>query len=154
MIEVKGQGGQVQFDDHFVTITRKGFLARATLGKGEKRIPIAQITAVQWKPAGPVMNGFIQFTLPGGVERRSSFGSQTKSAANDENSVIFTKRQQPAFEKLRAAVEDAITQQHAPSSVSGSEDFAGQLAKLQALVESGVLSEEEFQVAKARLLGQ
>ena len=38
-----------------------------TIGKGEKRIPISSIKAVQWKPAGPLVNGFIQFTVPGGL---------------------------------------------------------------------------------------
>ncbi|WP_405606441.1 hypothetical protein [Streptomyces sp. NBC_00076] len=40
MIEAKGQGGQVSFDGEYVTITRKGPLARTGVGKGEKRIHI------------------------------------------------------------------------------------------------------------------
>lgn len=107
-MHVKGQGGQIAFDGRFVTILRKGFLARATLGKGEKRLPVKAITGVQWKPAGPLVNGFIQFTVPGGNEVRGRLGSQTANASKDENSVVFTKAQQPAFEQLRAAVEDAI----------------------------------------------
>jgi hypothetical protein len=72
----EGWGGQVWFDGLVVTIQRKGFVARATVGKGEKRIPISSIVAVQWKPAG-VVNGFIQFTIAGGNEARSRFGRQS-----------------------------------------------------------------------------
>jgi Domain of unknown function (DUF4429)/Short C-terminal domain len=155
MIEVSGQGGQVQFDGQYVTITRKGFLARATVGKGEKRLHISQITAVQWKPAGAFVNGFIQFTLPGGNERRSAFGSQTKSAAQDENSVVFTKQQQSQFEKLRAALDQAIASQHAPQGqASASSSLADELSKLAALRDQGILSDAEFEQQKARLLSQ
>jgi hypothetical protein len=108
-IEVEGHTGQVTFDGFFVTIHRKGFRARAIVGKGEKRIPLPSIAAVQWKPAGAMVNGFIQFTVPGGNERRSKFGSQTTDASKDENSVVFTKRQMPDFAKLRAAVEQAMS---------------------------------------------
>jgi hypothetical protein len=33
------------------------------------------------------------------------FGSQTFNAAKDENSVIFTKKHQPEFEKMRDEIE-------------------------------------------------
>lgn len=156
MIEAKGHGGQVQFDGQYLTITRKGFLARATVGKGEKRLHISQITAVQWKPAGAFVNGFIQFTVPGGNERRSAFGSQTSSAAQDENSIVFTKQQQSEFEKLRAALDQSIAVQHAPrmAVVPGSASVADELTKLAALRDQGVLSPAEFEQQKTRLLGQ
>ncbi|MEU6032022.1 DUF4429 domain-containing protein [Streptomyces tauricus] len=155
MIKVSGQGGQIQFDGQYVTITRKGFLARATIGKGEKRLHVSQIAAVQWKAAGPMVNGFIQFTMPGGNERRSAFGSQTSNAAKDENSVIFTKKQQPEFEKLRAALDAAVAAQHTPQASSGTApSLADELVKLNTLREQGILSDTEFEQQKARLLAQ
>ena len=51
-IEVKGNTGTVRFDGQTITIFRKGLLARAGVGKGEKHIPLAHVTAVQFKPAG------------------------------------------------------------------------------------------------------
>lgn len=154
MLEVKGTGGQVQFDGQYVTITRKGFLARANVGKGEKRLHISQISAVQWKPAGAIVNGFIQFTVPGGNERRSAFGSQTSNAAKDENSVVFTKQQMPEFEKLRAALDQAIAQQHSvqPSQAAPA-SVADELGKLAALRDQGVITAADFEAGKRRLLG-
>lgn len=156
MIEVSGQGGQIQFDGQYVTITRKGFLARATHGKGEKRLHISQIAAVQWKPAGPMVNGFIQLTVPGGIEQRSKFGSQTIDATKDENSVIFTRKQQPEFEKLRAALDAAIATQHAPQAPAAAApaSLADELGKLAQLRDQGILSPDEFEAQKARLLSQ
>lgn len=159
MIEVKGHNGQIIFDGQYVTITRRGFLARTTVGKGEKRIHISQISSVQWKPAGPFVNGFIQFSAAGGNERRSKFGSQTTSAVNDENSVLFTTRQRAAFEDLRAAVEAAIANHHTPGALAAPAgppppaSVADELAKLAALRDQGALTETEFQQQKTRLLG-
>jgi hypothetical protein len=149
-MEVKGVNGQVSFDGHFVTIARKGFLARATLGKGDKRIPIGQLTAVQFKPAGALVNGFVQFSLGGGNERRSSFGSQSMEASRDENSVMFNRKQQPAFAELRSAVEAAMAAVHAPATATP--DRFDQLRKLGELRNAGLVTPEEFEAQKARLL--
>jgi Domain of unknown function (DUF4429)/Protein of unknown function (DUF2510) len=154
-LEVRGHNGTVVLDRDFVTITRTGFLARATLGKGEKRIPVASITAVQWKPAGPMVNGFIQFTLGGGNESRSKFGSQTANAVKDENSVIFLKKQMPEFEVLRAAIEHAIAERHRPNVMTPVvPDHLAQLTQLAALRDAGVVSEGEFAATKAQILSR
>lgn len=155
MLEVKGHTGQITFDGQWVTIHRKGFLARASVGKGEKRLHISQISATQLKPAGPVMNGFIQFTVPGGNERRSKFGSQTRSASQDENSVVFTYQQRKAFEALRAAIDEAIAAHHtgARQPAAAPVSVADELAKLHGLVQAGVLTQADFEAAKRRLLG-
>jgi hypothetical protein len=153
-LHVAGVTGQVIFDGSFVTIARRGFRARAIVGKGEKRIPIRSITAVQWKPAGAMVRGFIQFTVPGGNERRSGFGHQTADAAGDENSVIFTKSQMPAFERLRTTVEQAINAVHTPQSVTQAQPAPMvDLAKLAELHAAGVLTDAEFTAAKAKALG-
>lgn len=153
MIEVKGHNGQITFDGQYVTITRRGFLARTSVGKGEKRIHISQISSVQWKPAGPFVNGFIQFATAGGNERRSKFGSQTSSAIHDENSVIFTTKHRAAFEELRKHIEAAIAAHHtpaAPAAAAGS--VADEITKLAALRDQGAITEAEFQQQKQRLL--
>ena len=67
----KGVNGTVSFDGTWVTIGRSGFLARSTVGKGEKRISVSQITSVRWKPPTKLVRGYISFALPGGNETRS-----------------------------------------------------------------------------------
>lgn len=146
-LHVKGHTGEVEFDGTSVTITRPGMLARLSVGKGRKRIPISSITAVQFKPAGPFVNGFIAFTVGGGNESRSSFGRQTYDAVSDENSVVFWTKQQPGFERLRDAVEAAVT---APAGAGV--DAVAQLGELARLRDAGVVTTAEFEVAKARLL--
>jgi Domain of unknown function (DUF4429)/Short C-terminal domain len=151
VIEAKGANGHVTFDGRTVTITRKGFLARATVGKGTKAIPVHQITGVQWKKPGIAVRGFIQFTVPGGIERRSTFGSQTPNAVNDENSVLFDRAQIPQFEALRDAIQESISAgpQHVVPQL---QSVADELAKLAQLRDSGVLTQAEFDAQKSRLL--
>lgn len=151
-MQVKGLNGTVGLDGKIVTITRSGFVARATIGKGDKRIPVGQITAVQFKPADFFGNGYIAFTLGGGNEQHARFGRQSFDAAKDENAVIFMKNRQADFEGLRDAIEAAMT--GVPAAAGAAQpDAVDQLGRLAELRDTGVLSAEEFAAAKARILG-
>jgi len=108
-MEAKGHNGTLGFNGSTVVIKRSGLLAKMSNGSGEKRIPVKHITAVQWKEPGAMVNGFISFTIPGGTEKQGGFGSQTKNAARDENSIIITKKQSAEFQEIRDAIEAAIS---------------------------------------------
>jgi hypothetical protein len=149
-ITAKAFASTVEFDSATVTIRHGGW---SQFGKTVKRIPVRQITAVQWKDAGFV-GGFIQFTLGGGIERQSRFGQRVSDARKDENSVTFSVREQPVFERLRQAVEAAMVAPPAAGSADGAPvDVVGQLERLAALREADAISLTEFEAAKARLLG-
>lgn len=75
-LTARGRTGRIEFDGQFVKIIRTKFVSRITVGKGQKTIPISSITAVQFKPAGWIMTGYIQFTL-GGRERSPSHVRQS-----------------------------------------------------------------------------
>jgi hypothetical protein len=115
-MSAKGATGTVTFDGRFITITRSRLLGRLAVGKGEKRIPVKSVTAVEWKPPGVAMRGFIQFTLAGGIERRSTgrprrvgdIGGRAREAARDENSVVFGRGQLEDFQRIRSAIEGAM----------------------------------------------
>jgi hypothetical protein len=150
---VKGYGGSVEFDGQFVTIRHTG-LGRLAAGGDDRRIHVRNITAVQIKRAGMMTNGFIQFTVPGGFG-----GGRTGTAVHDENSMIFTRKQQQQFDQLRTTVEEAVVAVRVARPVVQREQhafgggIAGQLAQLSNLHASGALSDEEFTSARARLLG-
>lgn len=156
VMEVKGHTGTIRFDGRMITILRTGFLARASVGKGEKQIPLAHVTAIQFKPAGPLVNGFIQFTVSGGNERRSRFGQQTTDAARDENSVVFHYKQREQFVALREAVQLAMAAtQSTPQPRAqdhDADDIPQKIKKLAELHAAGVLTDDEFAAKKADLL--
>lgn len=151
----RGRTGRIEFDGQFVKIIRTKFVSRITVGKGQKTIPISSITAVQFKPAGWIMTGYIQFTLGGGNEVRATFGSQTLDAGLDENSVTFDPSKTEEFLKLRDAVESAIAERAISRAKNTQDAEPSKLEKLKQLGElrdAGVLTENEFEVEKKRLL--
>lgn len=148
-----GMNGELAFDGQFVIISRSGGYARMTVGGGEKRIPIGQVTAVQWKDARAFVRGFIEFTIAGGNENRSRAGRQAKDQMKNENGVVFTVDQAPPFRVLRAAIEAAMVAGANPSAAPVGGDLGTQLQQLADLHAQGVLTDDEFQAAKSRLLG-
>jgi hypothetical protein len=150
-MNVVGYNGQIEFDDNSVLISRKGGLAILTQGlKGEKRILIGNITSVQFKSANAFLNGYIQFATAGG---ESSGGGL--AAGTDENTVMFTSKMQPHFEKLRKAVEGAIqTLSSIQQKVEASESPLDSLRKLKELLDAEIISQAEFDSKKAILMGR
>lgn len=106
-MEAKGLNGSLILGKGFIEIVRKGFMAFATQGlKGNKKIAIKQISAVQFKPAGAFTNGYMQFSFIGGKENKGGIFMATQ----DENTIMFKKKQQLAFEKIKEELEKEIYQ--------------------------------------------
>jgi len=151
---------------------------------GEKRIPLTSITSVQFKTVGSTgeklsdiwsstpglrqinqalgssagATDYIQFGVTGGSERGAGkgwFGTQA-AIANDENTILFTKVQEPAFAAIRDHIEQYLTKRTevAVSSATPTPpaDLASQIKSLKELHEAGVLSDDEFAQAKSKLI--
>lgn len=138
--------GTLTVDDTTVTISRSRLQSFGPKARGEKRIPITSIGAVQWRNATNITSGYIQLTIAGAVER----GGGAFKAANDENSVLFTKKQQTEFEIIRAHLETRLGRF---PSAGPSASVAEQLTQLAQLHQQGLLTAEEFALQKAKLLG-
>jgi hypothetical protein len=149
VIYAKGVNGQITIDGHWLTIERKGW-GRVGHSKGDRRIPLASITAVQVRPAGSFANGFIRFSVPGSPELRGGLNN----AGKDENAVIFTKKHSDDFEKVRLAVEDYIVAQRSGPAPAAQPDIAEQIKKLGVLREQGLVTDEEFEAKKDELLSR
>ncbi|MFC9941261.1 DUF4429 domain-containing protein [Nocardiopsis alba] len=155
MITAHGyMGATVTFDGQWVSITRHG-AQRMTHGRGEKQLHISQISAVQMKPPAMLTNGFIQFTIAGGMERQSQKGGRTYQAAKDENSVIFLKKHYPEFVQLRDAVAEAIGRAHmpqpqAPQQTTGP-SVPQQIQELWDMHQRGMLTRKQYDAQVARL---
>ncbi len=148
-----GNGGSVELLDNVLVIRRKGVASFLTQGlKGEKRIPFSSITSVQFKEAG-FTTGYIQFGVSGGIESRGGVWNAT----TDENTVLFTKEASAAFHKLRALVEErlggASSRESSGLSIPATPNVAEELTRLADLRDRGVLTDGEFALQKARLLG-
>lgn len=152
MIEAASRSATVTFDGHAVTITRT---KSGPVGKGTQTIPVGQISAIRWKDAGRWSGaGHIRFILAGTMAPRYSQTAVFKTDVyKDPNAVTFSYKGQPQFEQLRTAINEAIARlQSGGGAVTGG-SLADELVKLQTLVQAGALSPQEFEQAKARLLG-
>lgn len=117
---------------------------------------MTSISSIQIKPAGFAVSGFIQFSLAGGNEQRSTFGRQTFDAAGDENSMVI-HGDESDFRALRDAIEEAQRKLHQPRTVQVAQQYGDvfeQLEKLARLRDSGILSDSEFESKKAELLAR
>lgn len=145
--ELKGVNGQLEMYDDKVVIRRKGGIAKLTQGffKGDKTIYFNQITAIQIKKGGNFINGYIQFTLGGGVESKSGIIKATE----DENTVMYRKKDNDLVEEIKEFIEG---KRYGPKESSSSVSIADEIKKLKKLVDDGVLSKEEFEEQKKKLL--
>lgn len=142
-----GSNGSVELAGDSIIIRRKGFANVLTQGvQGDKRVPLKSITAVQFRSAGSMMAGLIQFSILGGREFRGGMLEATK----DENAVMFTREQEPSFAALRDVILQRINQ---PDRPVGGGASAEELERLAALLEKGHLTPEEFADAKKHILG-
>lgn len=144
-----GSNGSVEFADDSIIIRRKGLANKLTQGfQGDKHIPLRSVTAVQFRPAGSMMAGLIQFSILGGREFRGGMLEATK----DENAVMFTRDQEPAFAALRQAVQQRINAGDRPAATVATVSATDELERLAAMHDKGHLTGDEFAEAKRRLL--
>ena len=132
-------------------ITPQGMAALFNKGrKGARTIPFEFITAVQFKRSASFTNGYIQFILS---EELGKPGDKF-DAARDENTVLFGAKDEKAMEEIKDYIEKQIQLLRDPSTPNQSPaSIASEIEKLVALKNKGVLTEEEFQAAKKRIIG-
>lgn len=133
-----------------VTITPKGVLGFLNKGvKGKKEIPFSSIVAIQLKEAG-ALSGYLQFTIPGGNESTRGI----LAAVKDENTFMFRhKRDNALANEIKEYIQSAARASRTPHEAAPTASLSDELQKLAELKELGVLSEEEFQAAKKKVIG-
>lgn len=138
------------FEDHCV-ITGKKTLLGLIAGRafsGSKEFYYCDLTTVQYKKATILMNGFIQFEYPGANNGTRNF--------NSENTFVIMKglTDIEEFEKAYQYIKDRIAyykqQRNNPTAALSPAD---ELKKFKELLDSGIISQEEFDVKKKELLG-
>ncbi len=137
------------FEDR-VTLTPKGVLGFLYKGtQGTKEIPFLSITAIQFKEAGFFV-GYLQFTILGGNESEEGGGA----ALTDENSFTYDSAESNGKAKeIKKFIDQAMRKTRSPQPPANTTSLSDELQKLAALNAQGILSDEEFQSAKRKLIG-
>jgi hypothetical protein len=99
-----GVNGIVELDGETVRIWTKGALSLVNPEMMHvKEIYLGDIASIQFRNAGMLTHGYIQFTFFGGGGPRA----RLDEAVRDGKAVMFRRRQQPEFEDLRDSIEEA-----------------------------------------------
>ncbi len=101
----EGYTGTVDLAEGTATITHN-WRGRVHGGKAPRVIDLSAVQRVDFQPAALMTNGHIRFAVPGETHETTTM---------DKNCVIFTRKQQPAFEAIRdkavAALNDRSSTQ-------------------------------------------
>ena len=146
-----GVGGQLDLYENKVVIHRNGALATMSHGfTGDKEILIRNIMGVQLKLGSAMLNGFIQFTIPGGNESKRGIGAATQ----DENTVMFHKSENGVAQSIKEKIEQIQTNINKPQTVAAATSPADEIRKLKTLLDDNIITQEEFDKKKTELLAK
>ncbi len=148
-----GVGDIIEVYKDKLIIMHKGAMNFLAMGlKGDKMILLSDITSVQFKKAA-LLAGYLQFSLPGGKENTGGmFG-----AVGDENTITIKGERdnnevalkiKSYIEEYRIALIRQPSVQHAENNIS----VADELLKYKQLLDAEIITQEEFNQQKKKLL--
>jgi len=148
LLELKGVNGQIQLYEDRIIITRKGLMSKLALGlfKGEKTIYLNDITGIEFRLGSNLLNGYIQFTVPGGIESVRG----VVDGSSDENTVMFYKKENDTAIQLKETIEKLKSKSKNQSNTTFS--IADEIKKFKELLDEGVITKEEYLSMKKQLI--
>lgn len=159
--EFKGQNGKLIVYEDYLAISRDTFGGFISQGgsSGERRYFYKDIATVEYKRPTFIANGYFKIIIPGTTETNAKvglFGSSAESM-KDQNTVVlraFTKKVGDEADRVFGIVMEKLAKakKDKPSESMSSSSKMDELKKLGELKASGILSEEEFQKEKEKLL--
>jgi Short C-terminal domain len=141
---------ELELADDNVIIRRHGVAHAMAAGlTGERMIPISTLTAIQLKLGVWWSPGFILFSYAGS----KPFMGGIIEATQDPDAFIFQKELNDEVSTFKAKVEKILRDsKQAASSNKISGTITDELRKLAEFKQQGILSQEEFDAAKKKLL--
>jgi len=136
------------YEDRIV-IKHKGILNLFVMGiKGDKTIHYSDLTAVQFKKAGWT-SGHIQFSILGG---RESVGG-VMAASSDENTITFGNNMNKKAEEIVNYINQKIKEAKMSKTAIKELSAVDEIVKYKQLLDTGIITIEEFEKKKKELLG-
>lgn len=145
-----GVNGTVIVLENKIVITRKRGVATAILHgmKGDKEIFLSKITSMQLRKPSGITRGYIQFELMGGNSSQKGL----LDATQDENSVLLDPPQFEQFVRVKEVIENLMNKREAGHSAAPAVSSAQELKHWKDLLDSGTISQEEFDRKKKEIL--
>ncbi|MBL7718457.1 MAG: SHOCT domain-containing protein [Flavipsychrobacter sp.] len=163
LAEFKGQNGRIRvFEDHLVLSrdTIGGFISQGGYS-GERKFFYQDISSFEYKKPNFFGNGYFKVIVPGTVETNAKVGllSSSLESMRDQNTIVlraFTAKVGDETERIYHLIMEKLTEakknQKLVNTTSSSTSKMDELKKLGELKASGILTEDEFQKEKEKLL--
>lgn len=159
VMELKGQNGKITLHEDFLEISRKTFGGFMSQGgaSGDRRYYFHDIRGVEYKKPG-LINGYIKVMVAGSEDTNAKVGlfRTSKSSMEDQNTVVLRsfggKKGRECDEMYNQIMVRIDAVKKTPAGVQQSSSKMDELSKMAELRKNGVLTEEEFQKEKSRLL--
>lgn len=138
---------KIIINDNSITISRSGFMSKMKYGHtGDRTFLINQISAVEVKNAGFIM-GHIQFILAGTQAKKQPLFASQKDRA-DENTIMFSnKKNNIDANEIKEYIEN-----YNNNSDKKIDNEYDKLFKLKKLLDEKVITQEEFEKEKSKIL--
>jgi hypothetical protein len=93
--------------------------------------------------------GYIQFTLPGGIESKRGILDATK----DENTVMFDKKDNELAQQMKLEIERLMMNSSQPVIGNNNSNGPERIRKYKQLFDDGIITKEEYEKKKQEILG-
>jgi len=142
-------GSTLDVFENYVELSHQNMISQLAMrgAKGKKRIMFQSISAIDFKKAMFKEAGYIQFSVMG-----SERSGGMLSAAGDENSILINEGLNELAQEIVDYIESKRNQNAAPQVVQQL-STADELKKFKELLDSGIITQEEFDAKKKQLLG-
>jgi hypothetical protein len=159
--EFKGQNGKIMVFENHIAISRATFGGFISQGgsSGERKMFYTDITSIEYKKPTFFANGYFKIIVPGSNETNAKVGllGSSLDSMKDQNTVVlraFSSKVGDETERIYKLIMDKFTEakKSQTSTAINSTSKMDELKKLGELKASGILTEEEFQKEKAKLL--
>lgn len=143
-----------------VIIVKGGLSAGAMFGRKAKGYPLEHISSVEYSCA--LTEGRLQLSVAGTVEQqhggwlaKGSLLDQVAASRQAENICQFPSNKKREFQALAKLIQSAADERRrAPVAAASDGNIPGQIRQLAALLEQGILTQEEFDAKKRELLAR
>jgi hypothetical protein len=159
--EFKGQNGILLIYEEYIEISRKSFGGFFSQGsKGNRRFYYSDINAIEYKTPSMMSNGYFKIIAGGTSEVNSKVGllSSSMDSIKDPNTVVLRSFNKKVSAECDSLYEKAMNQLNTLKGNSQSTSEKGsnldELKKLGELLNTGVLTQEEFELEKKKILNQ
>lgn len=159
LAEFKGQNGKIIVYDEYLVLSKKtfgGFLSQGGTS-GDRRYLYKDLITVEYKKPTFTANGYFKAIVQGTNETNAKVGlfmSSSKSA-KDQNTIIlraFSKKVGEETDRIYDLIMQKISESKVEKPIQTATSKMDELKKLGDLKNSGIITEEEFQQEKKKLL--